>query len=97
MKAKIALSSMILLVACSGQTPENAATERRIALCKEVMKLYIVEAKTYERDRKKLVESCHISQRERSEEQWQCTLSAMKQGEKYVESSDKCGKTAAAP
>jgi hypothetical protein len=82
------------LAGCTQQSAENADTEKRIGLCLEVMKLYIVEAKVYERDRKKLVASCHISQKERTIEQWQCTLSAMQKGEKYESASDQCGRTA---
>jgi putative hemolysin len=92
--ALLALTMILFLASCSSQTPENADTEKRIALCQEVMKLYIEEAKTYERDRKKLIASCHMSQRERTVEQWRCTLNAMQQGGKYSVSSDKCGRTA---
>jgi hypothetical protein len=92
----ILLFACALLSGCPQQTAENAETEKRIALCQDVMKAYIVEAKTYERDRKKLVASCHMSQKERTAEQWQCVLSAMQKGEKYEAASNQCGKTPAA-
>ena len=80
-----------VLAGCSGPSPENADTQQRIALCESVMKKYIVEANTYERDRKRLIGSCHISQKERSIAQWQCVLDAMDRGTKYAEASEQCG------
>jgi hypothetical protein len=80
-----------VLAGCSSPSPENADTQQRIALCESVMKKYIVEANTYERDRKRLIGSCHISQKERSIEQWQCLLDAMERGTKYAEASEQCG------
>lgn len=81
--------------ACAPQQPEQSAeTSQRIAVCEDVMRLYIQEAKTYERDRQKLIASCQISQKERSLAQWQCVLDAQKQGRKYAEASDQCGRTA---
>ncbi|NJD04996.1 MAG: hypothetical protein FIA97_00670 [Methylococcaceae bacterium] len=87
------LLAATLLSGCPQQSAENAETEKRVALCKDIMKLYIVEAKTYERDRQKLIASCHMSQRERTVDQWQCVLSAMQKGEKYEAASNQCGKT----
>lgn len=81
-----------ITVACSPQVPENSETEERIAICKDVMKRYIVEAKTYGRDRDRLIGSCHMTQMERTLEQWQCVLASMEKGQKYVDASDKCGK-----
>lgn len=83
--------TLIFLSGCSPQSEENADTEKRIAACQEVMKLYITQATVYERDRKRLIGSCHISQAKRTLEQWQCTLKAMQTGEKFKDSSDKCG------
>lgn len=80
----------------SGLAAQNAETEKRIAVCQEVMKTYIQQANTYERDRKRLIGSCQISQKERTLEQWQCALSAMQNGEKYESASDKCGRTSTA-
>lgn len=80
-----------VLAGCSSPSPENADTQQRIALCESVMKKYIVEANTYERDRQRLIGSCHISQKERSIEQWKCVLEAMEQGTKYAEASERCG------
>lgn len=87
----IALS--VLLAACSPPPQESSETAQRIATCEEAMKMYIVEAKTYERDRKRVIGSCQISQRERTLEQWQCVVAAQKQGRKYAEASDQCGRT----
>lgn len=77
----------------SGVGAESADARKRIAVCEEVMKNYIQEAKTYDRDRKRLIGSCQISQRERTLEQWQCVLDGQRKGEKYVEASDRCGRT----
>ncbi|WP_045225069.1 hypothetical protein [Methyloterricola oryzae] len=96
MKSTLTLFAIFALpfitAACSPQAPENSETEERIAICKNVMKRYIVEAKTYERDRERLIGSCHMTQMERTLEQWQCVLSSMEKGQKYVDASDKCGK-----
>lgn len=78
------------LAGCTGQTAENAEIDKRIAICQDVMKLYIKEAKTHERDQKRLIGTCHMSQKERTTEQWQCTLAGMQGGGKYAEVSDKC-------
>jgi hypothetical protein len=84
------------LLGCSSPSGDNVETSKRIALCEEVMKSYIKEANTYERDRKRLIGSCHISQKERTLEQWQCTLDSMQKGEKYDAASEKCGRTGSA-
>ncbi|BBL70858.1 hypothetical protein [Methylogaea oryzae] len=78
------------LAGCTGQSAENAEIDKRIAICQDVMKLYIKEANTHERDRKRLIGTCHMSQKERTTEQWQCTLAGMQGGGKYAEVSDKC-------
>lgn len=90
-KSSIAFLLLAVLAGCEQQSPENLETEKRIAACEEVMKLYITQANVYERDRKRLVGSCHISQAKRTLEQWQCTLKAMQTGDKFKDSSDKCG------
>lgn len=90
-KHLVAASLMAVLAGCSEQSPENAEAEKRIAACQEVMKLYMTQATVYERDRKRLIGSCHISQSKRTLEQWQCTLKAMQSGEKFKNSSDQCG------
>jgi len=81
----------VLAAGCEQQSPETVEAEKRIAACQEVMKLYMTQATVYERDRKRLVGSCHISQSKRTLEQWQCTLKEMQTGEKFKNSSDKCG------
>jgi len=92
MKKILFLSAIItLLTACEAQDPANVEAEKRIAACQEVMKLYMTQATVYERDRKRLLGSCHISQGKRTLEQWQCTLKAMQTGEKFKNSSDQCG------
>ena len=88
------LVAFLSLVGCETQTPENAEALKRVAVCEEVMKLYMTQATVYERDRKRLVGSCHISQSKRTLEQWQCTLKAMQTGEKFKASSDQCGASA---
>lgn len=90
------LALFLLLSACAPPPQESSETSRRIAACEEAMKLYIAEAKTYDRDRKKIIGSCQISQRERTLEQWQCVVAAQRQGRKYAEASDQCGRTPAA-
>lgn len=80
--------------ACAPQPEQSAETSQRIAVCEDVMRLYIQEAKTYERDRQKLIASCQISQKERTLAQWQCVVETQKQGRKYAEASDQCGRTA---
>ena len=60
-----------LAAGCEQPSPETAEAEKRIAACEEVMKLYMTQATVYERDRKRLVGSCHISQSKRTLEQWQ--------------------------
>jgi hypothetical protein len=87
------VAALLTLSGCEQQTPENAETEKRIATCQEVMKLYMTQATVYERDRKRLLGSCHIAQSKRTLEQWQCTLKEMQTGEKFKNSSDKCGAT----
>lgn len=90
------LSAVFLVLGgCPEQSEENAETKQRIATCQEVMQMYIKEANTYERDRKRLVGSCHISQRERTLQQWQCAVDNMKKGMKYAEVSDFCAKPGA--
>lgn len=81
------------VVGCTEKTADNAATERRIALCQEVMKSYIVEANIHKRDQKRIIGTCHMAQKERTEEQWRCALDSMRKGEAYDAASDKCGKT----
>lgn len=87
----LALSALLVLSGCEQQSPETAEAEKRIAACQEVMKIYIVQANVYERDRKRTIGSCHISQGKRTLEQWQCTLKEMQSGVKFKDSSDKCG------
>ncbi len=92
MKTILLLSALLtLLTGCEAQDPVNVEAEKRIAACQEVMKLYMTQATVYERDRKRLLGSCHISQSKRTLEQWQCTLKAMQTGEKFKNSSDQCG------
>ena len=92
MKTILFISALLFVISgCETQTPENAETEKRIAACQEVMKLYITQANVYERDRKRTIGSCHIAQNKRTLEQWQCTLKAMQTGEKFTNSSEKCG------
>jgi len=81
----------LLLSGCETQDPANAEAEARVAACQEVMKIYMTQAMVYERDRKRLLGSCHISQSKRTLEQWQCTLKEMQTGTKFKDSSDKCG------
>ena len=99
MKTTLLITSLlVVLTSCESQSPENAETEKRIAACQEVMKLYMTQATVYERDRKRLIGSCHISQSKRTLEQWQCTLKAMQDGEKFKDASEKCGaKDSSAP
>lgn len=87
----LSLSFLLVLSGCETQDPANAEAEKRIAACQEVMKLYMTQATVYERDRKRLLGSCHISQGKRTLEQWQCTLREMQTGVKFKDSSDKCG------
>jgi hypothetical protein len=86
-----------ILAGCSDPSSDSGETQRRIGLCQQVMKKYIIEAKTYERDQQRLIASCQISQKDRSIEQWQCVLDAVDKGEKYAEASDKCGRLSPAP
>lgn len=81
------------LTGCSNPSVDNTETQKRIAVCEQIMQKYIVEAKIYERDRKRLVASCNISQKERTLAQWQCVLDAMDKGTKYADASDQCGKS----
>jgi hypothetical protein len=85
----------VILMGCSeqGNVNDSADTRKRIGICEEVMKRYIVEANTYERDRKRLIGSCHISQKERSVEQWQCILDDMNKNQKYDDARNRCGKS----
>lgn len=92
-----ASAALVLLAGCEEQTPENAETEKRIATCQEVMKLYMTQGKVYERDRKRLIGTCHISQSKRTLAQWECTLKAMQAGGLLKDSSDKCGGGALEP
>jgi len=64
---------------------------KRIAICEEVMRKYIVEAHLHERDWKKTIASCNLSQFHRTLEQWQCVLNEMTSGKSYVQASDQCG------
>lgn len=91
MKNGVGIVLAASLVGCSGPSPENTETQQRIAICEQVMKKYIVEANTYERDRQRLIASCNISQRNRTLQQWQCALEAMEKGTKYADASNQCG------
>jgi hypothetical protein len=66
---------------------------KRIAICEEVMRKYIVEAHLNERDWKKTIASCNLSQFHRTFEQWQCVLNEVNTGKSYVQASDQCGST----
>ena len=87
----LSISFLLTLAGCQSEDPINVEAEKRIAACQEVMKLYMTQATVYERDRKRLIGSCHISQSKRTLEQWQCTLKEMQTGVKFKDSSDKCG------
>ena len=91
------LTLSFALAGCETQAPETVEAEKRIAVCQEVMKLYMTQATVYERDRKRLLGSCHISQGKRTLEQWQCTLKAMQTGEKFKDSSEQCGAKNSSP
>lgn len=91
MKIRVAILVAGSLVGCTNQSSESTDTKARIAVCEDVMRKYIVEAKIYERDRQRLVASCNISQKERTLEQWQCVLAGMETGAKYAEMSERCG------
>jgi hypothetical protein len=90
---RLGLLTVASLAACSSPSSDNVETAQRVALCQQIMKKYIVEAKIYERDQQRLVASCQISQKERSLAQWQCVLDAMERGGKYAEASDQCGRS----
>ncbi|MFO1418938.1 MAG: hypothetical protein U1E83_09750 [Methylotetracoccus sp.] len=96
-KGAFICTGLLLIGACSEQSADNALTERRVALCKDVMKAYIKEAKIYERDRDRLIGSCGISQKERTVDQWQCVLAAVQGGQKYAEASQACGSSRSVP
>ena len=85
------MAALLTMTGCESQDPINVEAEKRIAACQEVMKLYMTQATVYERDRKRLLGSCHIAQSKRTLEQWQCTLKAMQTGVKFKDSSDQCG------
>lgn len=89
----ITLSGLLLLAGCSSSDSggENTEAQKRLKVCEAVMKKYIVEAHLYERDWKKTIGSCNISQLHRTLEQWECVLAGMEGGEKYVDASDRCG------
>ena len=87
----LSLTFLLALAGCQAEDPINVEAEKRVAACQEVMKLYMTQATVYERDRKRLIGSCHIAQSKRTLEQWQCTLKEMQTGVKFKDSSDKCG------
>ncbi len=90
-KTAITLLALSALAGCEPQSADNLETQQRIAACEDVMRLYITQGKVYERDRKRLIGSCHIAQSKRTLEQWQCALKAMQGGEPFKSASDKCG------
>ena len=89
----IAGLAMVSLSGCGQSGSSNDLTQKRLKVCEEVMRRYIVESKLAERDWKKTVGSCNISQLHRSLEQWECVLKGMENGQKYVEAADRCGAT----
>ncbi len=78
---------------CGPGSGGNDEGLKRIAICQEVMRKYIVEAHLYERDWKKTIASCNLSQFHRTLEQWQCVLTEVNAGKPYVQASDQCGST----
>ena len=89
----IAGLAMVSLTGCGQSGSSNDLTQKRLKVCEEVMRRYIVESKLAEGDWKKTVGSCNISQLHRSLEQWECVLKGMENGQKYVEAADRCGAT----
>jgi hypothetical protein len=90
-KTAITLLALSTLAGCEPQSADNLETQQRIAVCEDVMRVYMTQGKVYERDRKRLVGSCQIAQSKRTLEQWQCALKAMQGGEPFKSASDKCG------
>lgn len=84
---------MVSLGGCGQGDTSADLTQKRLKVCEEVMRRYIVESKLAERDWKKTVGSCNISQLHRSLDQWECVLKGMEDGQKYVDASDRCGAT----
>jgi len=81
----------LLLTGCDPVPEKDVESQKRLNICKAVMKRYITEAHLYERDWEKTIGSCNISQMHRTTEQWECVLKVMEGGEKYVDASDRCG------
>ena len=83
----------LLTAGCDAGSEGKDEGLQRIAICQEVMRKYIVEAHLYERDWKKTIASCNLSQFHRTLEQWQCVLNEVSAGKSYVQASDQCGST----
>lgn len=90
-KAIVCLGLALAAAGCEQEQPVNVETQKRIAACEEVMKLYMTQGRVYERDRKRLIGSCQISQSKRTLAQWECTLQAMQKGTLFKNASDDCG------
>ncbi len=87
------LSSCVVAVSlagCGEKTPEQLDIEQRFEVCREVMELWIKEARIAERDWETRIAGCHVATRELTLPQWQCILAGMKKGEEYIAASDRC-------
>lgn len=87
----IAGAAIVSLAGCGQGDMSTEITQKRVKVCEEVMKKYIVEAKLVERDWKKTIATCNISQLHRSLAQWECVLKGMEEGQEYVKATDRCG------
>ena len=93
MQRRLVTSLTLLLSACGPDTPSSDENQQRLKICQTVMQKYIEESHLNERDWKKTIGSCNISQLHRTLDQWQCVLKAMEGGQRYVDASDQCGST----
>jgi outer membrane murein-binding lipoprotein Lpp len=82
----LALISSLNLSGCT-----DAQQEQSIALCTEAMELNASQLRrNNERNQEIINHACAPGASRRTAEQWQCVVTAMKQGESYDRSTDTC-------
>ena len=84
----IAVLTLLSSFGLPGCTETEVAQE--VALCREAMKLNAKQLELGEEQRQKFIGGCAIGGGGRTPNQWKCVIAEMKQGELYLNATDKC-------